>query len=1041
MTIQQQAQGRPNSLFSNLISWMIDNPVAVNLLTVALLALGIYSFGDIKQETSPSFKVDEIEVSASFPGATPREIEQSIVQPIEHSLRENTKIDRLAATAMEGRARVILTLDEGVDSNTVLAEIKNDLDAINSFPTSMEPLRISLVEELEPLVEFAIYGDLSETELRLQATLLKQALLEELDIAKVDIEGVREAEMIIEVTQDKLKQYQLTLGEITDRISAEVSDISAGSISTQAGDVLIRTLGRKDDLSQFEQIIIKSQADGAEVTLGNIANISFGYPQRKSPFLVNGEQAVMLVIFQSETAKPIELSANIQDFVNQYQQALPLGSKITVLEDQAASYQTRIELLLNNGMIGMILVIIALSLFLDLRLAFWVCMGVPIAIIGALAFMPVLNVPLNMVTLFAFIITLGILVDDAVIVAENIYQKVQQGIEIDTALKQGATEMCLPVCFSVMTNIIAFVPLLFVPGEIGVMYKPMTLLIFAIFIVSLVEALFILPHHLKQLHKPQKLSYLNRIQQKSFKAFETVRDIHFAKILRIGLQQPLMVLAVFISITIVTFSWVNSGRVDAGFVPKVESQRIDAEVGFAAGSSMQDKQQIMALIQAAGLRAFARLKAPDSYKHIMVSIGSSSAATTFQIVEDTQRHYTARELVDTWREEIGELAGIKSLFFDFEVGPGGGKELSIELASSNSTKLKQATFDLMDQLRQIQGVTDIDSGLIDAELEYTLNINARGSMLGFDSDSLGTLVRNSFYGDEVKRQIVNTEELKIRVMRHRNEQFKVNNLGELLITSPTGEQVLLKQVADIIPTLSATRIDRVDGVEQVEVSASFIRSQANVALITSQISTVIMPGLLQKYPNIEIELGGSARTERKVNAQLMTGILLALFIVFSFLAIYFKNIFDAILIMSVIPLCLAAAMLGHIILGQTFSVMSLFGMIALSGLVLNGSFVLLLEIKRQVRLGVDIETAIINSSLGRFRPVVITAMTTTLGLAPMLFETSTQALYLIPMVISLSFGTFFSMATILVFAPAVFLLSERWHMQVAKKSTFIPISA
>ncbi|QFU22183.1 efflux RND transporter permease subunit [Shewanella eurypsychrophilus] len=1026
---QSASKTKADSILNRLISWMIDNPIAVNLLTVAIVISGLYAFGNIVQETSPSFKVDEIEISADFPGASPKEIEQSIVLPIEHSLTENTQIDRISATAIEGTATITLTLNDGVDADSVIADVKNDLDGINSFPASMEPLQISLVEELDSLVEFGLYGDLSETSLRQEATRLKNALLNQFDIAKIELEGVREPEIIIEITQDKLYQYQLTLAQITQKIAAEVTDISAGSISTNAGDILIRTLGRKDEISHFSQINILSQPDGAQITLGQIANISFGFSQQEAPFLVNGQPGVMLVIYQSKKAKPIKLSSDIQTFVTQYQASLPSGAELTVLDDQAQSFQTRTDLLLNNGLIGMILVIIALSLFLDMRLAFWVCMGIPIAIIGSLSLMPLLNIPLNMITLFAFIITLGILVDDAVIVAENIYQKIQNGADIDTALKQGASEMAVPVCFSVVTNIIAFVPLLFVPGELGVMYKPMTLLIFAIFTVSLVEALFILPYHLKQLGKPRKLGRLGLFQQQCFHAFETLRDSHFKKLLKTSLNQPWSVLAFFVSMTLITFSWVNSGRVDSGFVPKVESQRIDAEVEFPAGAALSDKKQTMALIEAAGVRAFARLNEPNSYKHIMVSIHGSSASTTFQIVEDTERDYTAREFVDTWRTEIGELAGTKSLFFDFEVGPGGGKELSIELGANDSESLKQATFELMQQLQLIEGVIDIDSGLIDAQLEYTLMVNARGSMMGFDSDSLGALVRNSFYGDEVKRQIQNSEELKIRVMRHRNEQFKVNTLGDLLIVSPSGEQVLLKQVADIKPIWSASQIDRVDGIEQVEVSASFIRSKVNVSLITTQISDSILPALMQKYPNVTAEMGGSARTERKVNSQLMTGVMLALFMVFSFLAIYFKSTLDAVLILSVIPLCLAAAMLGHIILNQSFSVMSLFGMIALSGLVLNGSFVLLLEVKQQLHRGVDIENAIINASLGRFRPVVITAMTTTLGLAPLLFETSTQAQYLIPMVISLSFGTLFSIATILVFAPALFLLSESWRFR------------
>ncbi|WOT03762.1 efflux RND transporter permease subunit [Shewanella youngdeokensis] len=1016
-----------DSALSRFIGWMIDNPIAVNLLTVAIVVMGFYSFSDIKQETSPSFKVHEIEINASFMGATPTEIEQSILLPIEHRLRENSHIDRISSTAIEGSGQVVLTLNDGVDENALVAEIKNSLDAINYFPASMEPIEIAVVEELDSVIEFGLYGQLSPTQLRLEASKFKNALLNQFELAKVELHGIAETDIIIEISEARLQQYKLSLADVSGRVDTVVNDVSAGQISTHSGDVLIRTKGRKDQVEQFSAIKVKTLPNGAVITLGQIADISYGYSQPQAPFLVNGQAGIMLMIYQNEMAKPIALSEAILQFATEYEQDLPSGTYLTVLDNQVQAYQTRIDLLLSNGVIGMILVIIALALFLDLRLAFWVCMGIPISIVGALAVMPVLNIPLNMVTLFAFIITLGILVDDAVIVAENIYQKVQQGMPIESALKQGTAEMALPVCFSVVTNIIAFVPLLFVPGELGVMYQPMTLLIFAIFTVSLIEALFILPYHLRQIAKPRKLSQLARMQQCCFNAFEVLRDKHFKGLLQRCLSQPWCVLALFLSVLLITFTWVNSGRVDSGFVPKVESQRIDAEVEFPAGTALSDKLHTMAIIEAAGVSAFAKLNAADSYKHIMMSVEGSSASTTFQIVEDTQRDYSAREFVETWRNQIGPLAGVKSLFFDYEVGPGGGKELSIELGGANGLALQQASIDLMQQLINIQGVTDVDSGLIDAQREFTLTVNDRGSMLGFDSDSLGALVRHSFYGHEVNRQIVNGDELKIRVMRHRNEQYKANTLGELLITSPTGEQVQLKQVAEITPVLSAVQIDRVDGKRQVEVSASFIRSEANVALIMTQIDEVVLPALMVKYPGVIAELGGSARTERKVNAKLLTGIILALFMVVAFLGIYFKSLIDALLIMSVIPLCLAAAMLGHIILNQSFSVMSLFGMIALSGLVLNGAFVLLLEVKQGLRCKLTIEQAVVKASLSRFRPVVITTLTTTIGLAPMLFETSTQAQYLIPMVISLSFGCLFSLATILIYAPIMFSLSERWR--------------
>ncbi|MDR8522728.1 efflux RND transporter permease subunit [Shewanella fidelis] len=1028
---QAEKAQHPRSMFQQLLAWMIDNPVAVNLLTLVLIVAGIYRFNDIEQQTSPAFKVDEIAIEASFPGATIKEIEQSIILPIEHRLQQHPSIERIHATAIAGEASITLSLNDGVDVNSMLADIKNQLDSISGLPSAMEPLQISVVEELEPLIELGLYGNLTETQLKAEAIKLKQALQAEFDIAQVTFEGARDSEVVIEVSQQKLIQHKLTLAQITDKVSQSVQDTSAGNISTNAGNIVIRTLGRKQQLEQFRSINIYSSATGASLTLGQIANVRWGFSQQEQPFLVNGQPAIMLVLYQNAQVKPVALSTAIKQYLNQYQAQLPNSSQLIVLDDQATAYQARTSLLLNNGLIGMVLVILALSLLLDARLALWVCMGIPVTLLGSLALMPTLNIPLNMVTLFAFIITLGILVDDAVIVAENIFQKLQQGMEITAALKLGVQQMALPVCFSVITNIIAFLPLLFVSGELGNMYQPMALLIFAIFAVSLIEALFILPYHLTQLAKPSRLTRVALLQQRSFALFEKLRDVQFKQMLYAALKQPWVVIVSFIAINALVFTWVGSGRVDSSFVPKVGSERIDVEVEFVAGSSLADKKRIMQHIEMAGIAAFIQLGEGGNYKHIMLSIEDSAASSTFQIPAEEQRQYSAREFVDSWRQQIGEVAGVKSLFFDFEVGPGGGKELVIELASTDKQALTQASYDLMTKLAAIHGVTDIDSGLIDAQREFVLDINQRGLQMGFSSQSLGELVRSSLYGTEVYRQIQNSEELKVRVLRDKQEQFKVNQLANLIVSAPTGQQVLLGQVATIKPLYSATKIERVDGIEQVEVSASVIRSQANISLIVDKIADEILPEISTRYPKVALELGGSARTERKVNGNLVTGTLLALFLVFAFLAIYFKNSLDALLVLSVIPLCLAAAMLGHILLGYSFSVMSLFGMIALSGLVVNGSFVLLLEIKRNLTLGLTSYDAVIQASLARFRPVAITAITTAVGLAPLLFETSVQAQYLIPMAISLSFGTLFSIATILVYCPALFYLAEQWR---AKKS-------
>ncbi len=1005
--------------------WMINNPIASSLLTFAIIILGLMSFDNINQESSPSFQINEILIEVSYPGATPKDIEQGIILSIEHQLRDNPNIDRISANAYEGAAEITLALIEGINPDTVLSQVKNSIDGINSFPIEMENPTITFVEELDSIVEVGLHGNVSELLLYREASQLKQALLATLDLAKIDIQGARSPEIVIELNQIKLRQYQLTLAQVLSKVKASVSDVPAGNINTQAGEILIRTLGRKELSEQFTNIPIITDISGNSVTLADIATISDSFEGQVKPFKVNSEAGLELKIYQNKSSKPIDISKDIQNFIANYQTEIPAGLTLTILQDQSEPFSQRINLLTSNGLIGMLLVILVLSLFLDLRLAFWVSMGIPISIVGTLGLMPLLDIPINMITLFAFIITLGILVDDAVIVAENIYLKVQQDIAMDIALRDGVKEMTLPVVFSVATNIIAFIPLLYVPGELGVMYKPMTLLIFAIFTVSLIEALLILPLHLRHINKPMRFQAISKIQTNCFNRFNIFKNNVYASWLKTSCNNPITVIIIFSSLSVLIFSWVYSGRVDSSFVPKIESTRIDAEVEFPTGAPLKDKIAIINYIEAAGVKAIESLNGQDDYKFRMQDIGSSSGSSTFMIVSDDQRNFTAKDFVDAWRISIGEVPSVKSIFFDYQVGPGGGKELVIELGHKDAEILTLAANELMNGLNRVSGVTDIDSALMDGKLQYNLTPTPLGKSLGFTSDSLGELIRLRFFGGEAIRQIVTGDEVKVRVIMQRNQQYYANQLNQLIITAPNGDSVELSQVANITTAKAATSINRVDGIQLVEVTASILRQVASASLILKTVEEDLLTKLSAKYPDLDVELGGEARVESKVNSEIVKGIGLAFTLIFAMLAIIFRNYLDAILVLIIIPFCLAAAMLGHIVMGYSFSVMSLFGMIALSGLVINGSFVMLLKVKSLKKKGVHYKEAVIEAALNRFRPVVLTAVTTAAGLFPMLFETSTQALYLVPMVISLSFGSVFSIATILLLSPAMFTLSEQ----------------
>ncbi|MGB0833730.1 MAG: efflux RND transporter permease subunit [Psychrobium sp.] len=1013
---------------NRLLHWMIDNPVATNLLTLAILIFGLVSFGAIQQQTSPSFKINEIEISASYPGATAQDMEQSIVLAIEQLLINHSYVDELSAQIEEGDASVTLALHDWVNRESALNEIKNTLDRVTTFPKDMEPIVVSLVKEEDSLIEIGLSGDVSPLILYQHAQRLKNVIASELDVAKVLIEGQGSAEIIIEVKEAILRQYDISLEDISNALSSNLTDVPVGNVATQGGDIVIRTLGRANSLDDFANISVINH-NNQSVLLGELANLNYEFGEHVKPFSINSQPGIALIVYQDALAKPIELSAEIIEFIDEYQVNIPKELTLTVLQDEAEDYQKRVALLTENGLIGMLLIMLVLAMFVDVRLAFWVSMSIPVAIIGALGLMPMLALPINMITLFAFIITLGILVDDSVVVAENIHQKVLTGIEIKTALKEGVGEMALPIVISVITNMIAFLPVLFVPGELGVMFKPMTLLIFAIFFVSLVEALFILPHHLSGLKPKVSQTFIMRMQQKSVNSFNLLKSRYYAALLKRAMAQPTVVIALFIAMTSIVFSWTLSDRVGQSFVPKIESTRIDAEIEFPSGLPYQQKAEIVNYVQDAGYKALESINGIEGHKYVMQDLIAAEASVTFRLVSDDMRDFSALEFVDAWREKIGPVAGVKSIFFDYQVGPGGGQEIVVELGHQDSDVLAKANVQMMKSLSRVSGVADVDSALVDGKPQLDLTVNQLGKSLGFDSDSLGRSVRSIFYGDTLHRQIINGDEVKVKLRMDKAVRPLASHIEDLIITAPNGQEVPLGQVANINHTLATTAIDRLDGQQFVEITGSILRQTANATAVMNRIELDLIPALGDQFDGLSVELGGSARAESKVNMPLIYGTLISLALIYAILAVYFKSYLAPLLVIAVIPFCLSAALLGHILLGADLSVMSLFGMIALAGLVINGAFVMLVQINLAVKRGEDMNSAIEQAALSRFRPVIITAVTTAVGLFPLLFETSTQALYLIPMAISLSFGTIFSIATILLLSPALFVVAKKQQIK------------
>jgi len=1042
----------PQGVFTSIISWMARNAVAANMLMISLLVGGTFALQIIEQEALASFTLDSVEVSVEYPGASPAEVEESILLAIETEIRDITAIRKVSATASEGNGRIQIELTEGSDANIVLQDIKIAIDRIQTFPNDAERPEVSLAEDIEDIVAIALSGDVDEQTLYAHAKAIRDELLVFPDIAKVEIKGARRPEIIIEIPEQELRPRDLTLQSVADIVTSAATDVPAGSVRGANGETLIRTMGRRNNAADFADIEIMQNASEGQLHLANIASIKEGFEDTDQLLTFNGKSGFELVIYQTSQARVLGLSERIYDYIDTKQSQLPSTVTLQVLDSKADDFRERISLLFDNGFVGLILVVIALALFMEARLAFWVSASIPVVLIGAMTFMPMVSVPLNMVTLFAFIITLGIVVDDAVIVGENIYRHIQNGKPVEEAVVDGVTEMIVPVMFAVGTNILAFLPSMFLPGEIGMMLKPMAMLVFAIFIVSLIEALFILPAHLMGMRGSMRqyrflkgkgwlsksIRAFAQFRQKLALSFDRLRDTAYSQLLHKCMQNPLNVSLVFFGLTFVIFTWVGTGRIDVNFAPKIESSRIDVEFEMPAGTPFSLLEKNLEHIDQAAVSTLKAFGGEHFAKNTLKEATGNTGSVTIMLVSQEDRPFAAADFVHAWRENVGTLAGPTSVFYDFEIGPGGNKELEIELSHSDPSALEAAAYDLADQISRLEGVEDIDTGFKRGKPQLSLYPTPLALSLGLNAGTIGKQLRDNHYGNEAIRQIRGGDEIRVRIRRPENERNSVTAFKNMIILAPNGTELALTEAATIEYGHAYAEINRTNSKRIVTVTGNINRQIANVSLIRKEVSDTIMPAIVARHNGLKWSAGGEEEMEEETNTRMIGGTLICFAAIFAVLSALFRSYMDSIIVMLVIPFCIAFAIFGHIVMGFPINVLSTFGFISLSGLVINGSLVLTMRAKERMAEGMPLYDAVHTASMERFRPILLTSLTTTIGLVPMLFEVSTQALFLIPLAIALSFGSFFSIWTILLLTPSILLawhqfrnnVVERWKLRM-----------
>lgn len=1013
-----------------LVAWMAGNPVAANLLMFTMLLGGFLGFSEIRQEITPDFSLETVRITVAYPGATPKEVEESIIVAIEKELTGMNGIRKVESRAAAATGTVDAELTDDANPGDVLQDVRSAISRITSFPDDAEPPRIELAEHGFYVVSIAIAADISPNDMFELSENLKRKIQLLPGVSEIDIRGRRDPQINIDVNQQQLRALNVTLADIATAVRNSARDVPAGRITTNDGVILLHTEGRRVRAQEFADIPVKVLEDGSRILLGDVAKLDDGFAGTGLYFRFNGRPGARLDVYQTEKERPVELARRLRTMVESWNEELPENIEVSIHNDRSERYAERRDILLKNGAIGLALVVITLGIFLNARLAFWVAVSIPVVFIGSFAILPEVDVTLNMISMFAFILTLGIVVDDAIIVGENIFAKREMGIPMREAVADGVREMVVPVLYAVGTNIIAFVPLIFVPGSTGQYLRHLPIVASVVFVVSVIEALFVLPAHLNSRERtkpsaPQsfigRFKRTKRFHDRIANSLDHLRDGPFIRLLNLAVRERYLTALLFTGLMAIVIVWYQSGRIDLSWNPEIPGNRVDAEVELPVDATLRETRAVVARIEAAALRAVDRLG--DRKEHIeswftragwrRVTYGDVNV----YLVPDDQRPFTQEEFTRVWREEVGDLPEAKSLFFEYLVGPGGNQGLRINLSHVSTPVLEAAARDLADQISQIAGVVDVSDGTGEGNRQIGFKLTPQGRAIGLTEASLGRQVRNAFYGAEAFRFIRDGYELKVMVRLSYANRKTFEDIGDLIVRGRDGIEMPLSVAATFSEGNAYNAITRENGKRTLTVSGSFDNKTANTRVIRNTLETQILPELTARFPGLEWGFSGGRRDRDEALNGILNGLMWSLLAIFALTAALFRSYAQAIIIMLTIPYSVAAAIAGHVLLGFDLSSVSIFGMIALGGIVVNGALVLTLRYN-ELRL-IDPGNALRDAARSRFRPIVLTSMTTTAGLFPMLFETSTQALFLVPMAIALSFGTIASTFVVLLLIPAL----------------------
>ncbi|NNC22919.1 efflux RND transporter permease subunit [Salinisphaera sp. USBA-960] len=1009
------------------MGWMVRNRVTANLIMLVLLAGGLLMATTITQEVFPQYSLQRVKVTVTYPGATPKQLEQNVVLAIESKVRGINGVKKTTATASQGVGTVTLKLQQGTHGQQVFQDVSQAVNQVQTFPEAANKPIISLSHHERGVLNVQLYGKVRHTALRSYAEKVRDKLLASPDITQVSLTGVRKYVVRINVPQATLKKYDLSLPEIGNKVRQAAVDVAGGSIDTGSGQILVRLKARKEAAREFAHIPIITQPDGSVVRLGQIATVVNGFEQSHKSATYNGQPSIGIAVSRAGKQTPIAIADATRQAMDKIADNMPPQLHYAINGDASRVYAQRLEMLLRNAGLGLLLVIIILGLFLEMRLAFWVMMGIPTAFIGALILLPAFNVTINMVSMFAFIVALGIVVDDAIIAGESVYAARERGLgPIDAAIT-GAREIAVPISFSILTNIVAFLPLLIVPGVMGQLFSPVTLVVISVLLISWAEALFIMPAHLahgRVRDRNRLIKTIHTGQQGFANRFSTLVAHYYAPAVRALLRWRYVTSATGFAVLMVVIAWAGGGHMGFSLMPRVESNHADATLTMPFGTSSQRMKQVRDKLEAAADKVKAKHGGNKLVTGVFSHIDRNEIQTKVYLSPPDQRPISTVAFADNWRQALPPIAGSQSTQFQSNAGgPGAGKSVAIELAMRNSKDLRQAAQRLASELKGIQGTDDVDSGVAEGKRQINFTLNEAGRSLGLTNENVGRQVRAAFYGNEALRELRGRNEVKVMVTLPEDERGSAASVANLLIKTPADTYVRLNTVADIQNTRASTKITRRNGRRNIEVSAN-VTPPSDSQRVVNTLNNKLLPQLQARYPDLTFSYGSRQKDLQDSLDSLFIGFFFALAGIYILLAIPFASYTQPIIVMLSIPFAIVGAIIGHEIMGFSLSIISLMGTVALAGVVVNDSLVLIHYANTLKRAGESAARAVELAAIRRFRPILLTTLTTFGGLVPMIFATSIQAKFIVPMAISLGFGILFATAITLILVPCFYVILD-----------------